>query len=132
MNNLSDVITYLENAGIMFLSSFDGERPHVRPIGFIMEHDNCLYPSTGINGSIYNDLHVNSFLELAAVHPSLPMNRIRVSGKADFNVSQSTLNKYYELNPSMKDVPGICLFELSNWTAIFYNGTSEKKEIKAS
>ncbi|GEM_PF-3093633 len=131
MNNLSDVITYLENAGIMFLSSYDGEHPRVRPVGFIMEYDNRLYLSTSINGSIYNDLHVNSFLELAAVHPSLPMNRLRVGAKADFNVSQGAIDKYYELNPSMKDVPGICIFELSNWNAIFYDGISEKKEINA-
>ena len=130
MSNVSEVITYLQNAGVMFLASYDGEVPHVRPVGFIMEHNEQLYLSTGIGSNIFNDLHFNEHFELAAMHPTLPMHRIRVTGKSNFNVPESVMTKYFELNPAMKDVPGICVYELTDWTAIIYEGPTERKEIK--
>lgn len=129
MSNISDVIKYLQNAGVMYLASYDGEKPHVRPVGFIMEHNEKLYLSTGVGGNIYNDLNVNENFELAAMHPTLPMHRIRVSGKVNFNVTQDAMEKYFELNPAMKDVPGICVYELTDWKAIVYEGPEERKEI---
>lgn len=36
MNHITEVISYLQKAGVMYLASFDGEKPHVRPVGFIM------------------------------------------------------------------------------------------------
>jgi uncharacterized pyridoxamine 5'-phosphate oxidase family protein len=130
MSNLLEVTRYLQNAGVMFLASYDGELPHVRPVGFVMNHNERLYLSTGVGSNIYNDLHINENFELAALHPSLPMHRIRVSGKANFDVTESAMTKYFELNPAMKDVPGICVYELTDWKAIIYEGPQERKEIK--
>ena len=129
MNNISEVINYFEHAGVMFLSSYDGNAPHVRPVGFIMNHNDKLYLSTGEGGNIYSDLHTNENFELAAMHPTQPMHRIRVMGKANFNVSQDVIEKYFELNPAMKNVPGICVYELANWKAIIYEGPEKRKEI---
>lgn len=131
MDNITEVISYLQKAGAMYLASFDGEKPHVRPVGFIMEHQGKLYLSTGIGGSIYRELKTNAYFELAAMHPELPMHRIRVSGKADFDISPEVVEKYIELNPAMKDVPGICIYEMSEWKAVIYEGMEERKEITA-
>lgn len=131
MSNISEVVTYLQNAGVMFLASFDGVKPHVRPVGFIMEHNERLYLSTGVDGSIYNDLKANANIELAAMHATLPMHRIRVSGKANFNISQDVMDKYYELNPAMKETIGICVYELADWKALIYEGMEGRKEITA-
>ena len=129
MTRIEEVASYLQSAGVMFLGSYDGEKPHVRPIGFIMEHQGKLYLSTAIDGSIYRDLKTNPYCELAAMHPELPMHRIRVSGKANFEVSSDAVEKYLELDPAMKDVPGICVYELSDWKAIIYEGMENRREI---
>lgn len=129
MSSISEVVNYLQSAGVMYLASYDGEKPHVRPVGFIMEYKEKLYLTTGIGGNIYNDLHKNNHFELAAMHPSLPMHRIRVSGKADFHVPQDAVEKYFELNPAMKDIPGTCLYELADWSAIIYEGPTERREV---
>lgn len=129
MTSAEEVTSYLQSAGVMFLASYDGEKPHVRPIGFIMEHQGRLYLSTAVGGNIYRELETNPYCELAAMHPELPMHRIRVSGKANFEVSSDVMEKYLELNPAMRDVPGICVYELSNWKAIIYEGTEEKRVI---
>lgn len=131
MTHVEEVASYLQNAGVMFLGSFDGEKPHVRPVGFIMEYQGRLYLSTGIGGGIYRDLKTNAYLELAAMHPDLPMHRIRVSGKANFDISPEAMEKYLELNPAMRDVPGVCVYELSEWKAVIYEGMEERREVTA-
>lgn len=131
MDHITEVISYLQKAEVMYLASFDGEKPHVRPVGFIMEHQGKLYLSTGIGGNIYRELKTNAYFELAAMHPEFPMHRIRVSGKANFDILPEVIEKYIELNPAMKDVPGICVYEMSEWKAVIYEGMEERREIMA-
>lgn len=129
MTHSEEMTSYLQSAGVMFLASYDGEKPHVRPIGFVMEHQGRLYLSTAIGGGIYRELETNPYCELAAMHPELPMHRIRVSGKANFEVPADAMEKYLELNPAMRDIPGVCIYELSEWKATIYEGMEERREI---
>jgi len=129
---MNEVVEYLKKTGVMFLSSFDGEKPHVRPVGFVMEYDGKAYLTTGESGPIFDELHVNPYVEIAAMDPEMAMHRIRFSGSADFNVPSQAFDKYFELNPAMKGSKGISLFSVNDWQAVIYEGNQGKRVLTGS
>ncbi len=130
MEKIKEVIKQLKNGNIMFLASFDGEKPKVRPVGFVMEFKGKMYFSTSEQGSIYRELNINPNFEVVATDSENPYNRIRVSGKVLFDKSENVYEEYYRLNPEMKNIPNMILFYMDEWEAIIYQGFQDRKIIK--
>lgn len=129
MNKITEVIDYLQAAGVMYISTFDGQKPKVRPIGFVMEFDGQAFFTTATDGPIYNELQINPYLEIATMHPEKSFHRIRFSGKAVFDATPAAFEKYFEYNPDLRGVPNINLYRVDEWKAIIYEGFQDKKII---
>ncbi len=127
MNLVNEIVNYFNDAKIMYLGTVNDGKPKVRPIGFAMECEDKVYFTTGEKGSIYNELQNNPYFEVTVMHPTKPFHRIRFSAKAKFDATESTLEKFYELQPMMKEMEGTTLFSADDWEVIFYEGMQEKR-----
>lgn len=129
MSKITEIVQYLSEAKVMFFATVDGEKPHVRPIGFVMEYDGKAYFTTSEAGPIYAELQSNPFFEISTMHPEKPFHRIRFYGKANFDATTEVFDKYYELNPELIGMPNISLFSADNWEAVIYEGFEDKEII---
>ncbi len=130
MNKITEIVEYLTEAQIRYFGTVKDEKPQVRPIGFVMEFDGKAYFTTGEGGNIYNELQKNANFEVTAMHPEKPYHRIRFSGKAKFDAIEGAFEKFFELQPMMKDMPGVTLFSADEWEAIIYEGMQDRRTIK--
>lgn len=131
MSKINEVVEYLTKSQIMYIGTNNNGKPQVRPVGFVMEHNDEAHFTTAENSGIYTNLQTNPNIEVTAMHPELDYHRIRFSGVASFDVDSSAFDKYYELNPSMKDVPNVTLYKVTDWEATFYEGFTDSRTIKA-
>ncbi len=130
MSKVTEIVEYLTEAQVMYMSTIDGHQPKVRPIGFIMEFEGSAYFTTGKGGPIHKELHANPHFEVATMHPTKPFHRIRFSGKAVFDASTEAFEKYFEKNPNLRGVEGIDLYRVDEWKATIYEGHQDRRTIE--
>jgi uncharacterized pyridoxamine 5'-phosphate oxidase family protein len=121
MSGISEVFHYL-NGKIFYLATVEGDRPKVRPFGFIMEHEGKLYFGTAENKPVYQQLKANPSFEISAT--AMDGNEwIRLWGKAVFDPRPEVRVKALESAPYLKDLydipesPDLKLFYLAEGQA---------------
>ena len=53
MNNLEKVVNYLDQAGVFFVTTTDGDQPKCRPFSFKIAYDGKLYFGEGTLKEVY-------------------------------------------------------------------------------
>ncbi|MDD7182909.1 pyridoxamine 5-phosphate oxidase [Peptostreptococcus anaerobius] len=76
------VIEFLNNAKVYYLATVDGDQPHVRPIGFVMDYKDQLVFSTDARKKMCNQIKKNPKVEISAIDEN--MNILRLTGKVRF------------------------------------------------
>ena len=66
MTSREKVYDFMEKAGVLYLSTEDGEKPKIRPIGFRMLVDGQIYFLTGTFKNLYDQMLRNSNVEFLA------------------------------------------------------------------
>jgi len=80
---LQEALAMLEKGKFVFLATCDGGKPHVRPFGFMGQHEGKLWFCTATNKAVYTQLSHNPNVELAVT--TVPdMLTLRIEGQAAF------------------------------------------------
>ncbi len=74
---------FLTEAGVFFLATTDGTKPHLRPLGAHMEADGYVWFGVGDFKDVYHQMVANPYVELVAAKAD--GNWLRYSGKAVFD-----------------------------------------------
>ena len=95
---MEQVLNFLKEAGVYYLSTTENDQPHVRPIGFVMEWEGKLAFCTSSQKNMCRQLHANPKAELCTYHDG---KTLRLCGKAVFITSAETQAKALEVMPSL-------------------------------
>ncbi len=105
MADMEKLNSFLDEAGIFYLSTVDGDVPRCRPLGLHHLQDGQIYYGIGDFKEVYKQLQANPNTEIVACKG---MSWIRVNGKAVFDADDTPavvqiwndfrLRKLYEEN----------------------------------
>lgn len=126
MTSREKVYDFMEKAGVLYLSTEDGEKPKIRPIGFRMLVDGQIYFLTGTFKNLYDQMLRNSNVEFLARNGQEFM---RYYGKVVFDEDEDKrlLNKAFEKMPMLKKMYG----ENSDLTPVIFHISKATAEIRA-
>lgn len=93
------VIEFLKKAKTFYIATVDGDQPHVRPIGFVMEYNGQLAFYSDSRKSIFKQLQVNPKAEICAVDAQ--MNTLRLECKVKFITDEASKAAALEAMPML-------------------------------
>lgn len=132
---MQEVFKFLSDNSPFYVATVDGDKPRVRPFGFVMEFEGKLWFSTNNKKNVYRQLKANPYFEVSTTSPA--GRWIRLKGKAVFNSPHTAeaKAKAVEVSPKlagmyMADSPIFEVFYLDEGEATFYSMTGESKTIK--
>ena len=99
---MKEILDFLNAAKIFYLATSDGEIPHVRPLGFAMEHDGKIMYCTSNKKDMYKQMKANPNVEISCVNED--MVTLRITGHAVFVTSEQTQEKALEIMPMLKNM----------------------------
>ena len=128
---MNEVLEFINECGVFFISTVENDRPRVRPFSFIMEYDGKLCFATNNQKPIFNQLKANPNVEISA---SKGANWIRLSGEAIFCTTKEAKSKALEVMPALKQMYNeednvFEVFYLQNAEADFYSLKGDHKSI---
>ncbi|BBB91951.1 MAG TPA: pyridoxamine 5'-phosphate oxidase family protein [Methylomusa anaerophila] len=129
---MNEVLKFLQDCGVFYVATVDGNLPKVRPFGFIMEHEGKLCFSTSNQKPVYAQLMTNPNIEISAT--TKDGRWVRLSGKAVFCTTKEAKAKALELVPMLKGMYSVEdtifeIFYLENAVANFFSMSGEHKTI---
>jgi uncharacterized pyridoxamine 5'-phosphate oxidase family protein len=99
---VKDVLDFLNKAGTFYLATAEGDQPHVRPLGFVMDCGGKLAFCTSNRKNMCKQLAANPKVEICCIDAEC--NTLRICGKAVFATTEETQRKALEVMPSLKDL----------------------------
>lgn len=128
---MNEVIEFLNDCGVFFLSTVDGDKPKVRPFGFVMDYDGKLCICTSNKKPTFSQIKANPAIEICG---SKGPNWVRVSGNAVVYTTPESQAKALELVPMLTSMYAVGdeLFEiiaLENAVADFCSMTGESHQV---
>lgn len=126
------VYEFLKDAGVFYVATVEGNRPHVRPFGAVAVYEDRIYLQTGKVKAVSKQIAENPNVEISATKG---YNWIRISGELvnddRFEAKQYMLEQYPELKAmySAEDDNTQVLY-LKNAKATFYSFTAAPETIE--
>lgn len=99
---MNEILKFITDAKTFYIATIEGDKPKVRPFGFIMEHEGKLYFSTTNQNNLFNQLASNPYCEICTV--SSDGKWIRLSGKAVFDSRIEVKAKVFDVMPELKNM----------------------------
>ena len=96
---MNEILEFLRKAGVFYLATNDGNQPHVRPLGFVMEHEGKLAFCTSNEKSMYRQMAANPNVEICCINADYVT--LRITGVVVFATSEETQRKVLEAMPSL-------------------------------
>lgn len=129
---MKEVLEFLGKTKVFYLATTDGDIPHVRPLGFVMECNGKIAFCTNNQKRMYKQLVANPKVEIAAVDENF--NTLRISGTIKFATTPETQRKALEVMPSLAKMYSVGdgkfeIFYLDEGKAICSTMTGECKEL---
>lgn len=93
------VIEYLKDAKVFYAATADGDQPHVRPIGFVMEFEGQPAFYTDARKKMCKQMKANPKMEFCAIDGK--MNTLRFTGEAKFITSLESKKAALEAMPML-------------------------------
>jgi uncharacterized pyridoxamine 5'-phosphate oxidase family protein len=131
---VKEVYKFLSENSPFYVATIDGDKPKVRPFGFVMLHEGKLWLSTNNQKDVYKQLKANPYIEICT-----SKNRndwLRVKGKAVFNATPTIKAKALEERPTLKkmyssvDNPIWELFYIEEGEATFSNMAGDSRTVQ--
>lgn len=122
---MKEVIEFLNANPMGTLATVDGDKPRVRPWGFMFEQDGKLWFCTANNKDVYHQLQKNPAVEFCST--SKDMVTFRISGDVVFSKDLGIKTKILEHNPMVKSIyktpdnPVFEIFYLEHGTAVKFD-----------
>lgn len=120
MSEIEKIDQILEKAEVFYLSTVDGDKPKVRPLGFHLLFEDKIYFGVGTFKEVYKQMKENPNVEIAAWDGE---HFLRYYGIADLSKNEAVVEKAYELMPEIKEI-----YTANNWemgTFFLNNATAE-------
>lgn len=130
---MNEILKFITEANTFYLATVDGDKPKVRPFGFIMEHECKLYFCTSNQKDVYKQLIANPHFELSTM--SSNGQWIRLQGKAVFDGNIAAKAKAFEIMPMLAgmykspDNPTFEVFYIAEGEATMYSFSDEPRTI---
>ncbi|AQR94827.1 pyridoxamine 5'-phosphate oxidase family protein [Clostridium saccharoperbutylacetonicum] len=129
---MNEILNFLNESKVFFVSTVDGNQPKVRPFNFVMEYDGKLCFATSNQKPIYSQLTVNPNIEISAT--TKDFRWIRLSGKAVFCTTKDAKAKALDSEPMLKHMYSVDdevfeIFSLENATATISSLKGDNKTI---
>ncbi|MDR2772294.1 MAG: pyridoxamine 5'-phosphate oxidase family protein [Elusimicrobiota bacterium] len=97
------IVDFITDCKVFYLATVDGDKPKVRPFGFIAEIDGKIYFCTGAKKDVYKQLEKNPNFEVSAT--AKDGRWIRVIAKAVLDgANENAKEKVLELMPTLKEI----------------------------
>jgi len=130
---MNEVLKFLTDNPIFYIATVDGDKPRVRPFGFVMEFEGKLWFCTNNQKNVYKQLKANPYFEVSTTSPDRKW--IRLMGKAVFNSTPEAKAKALEVMPALAKMYSVedSIFEVfyvEDGEATFYSMTGEPETIK--
>ena len=102
MSKIQKIYDYLKECNGFFFASCDGDKPRVRPFGFMMIFEDKLYFGMGTHKESYKQVKANPNVEICAMNPDGSF--IRVKGVANFDMRPEVQAHMFEVSPSLRKI----------------------------
>jgi uncharacterized pyridoxamine 5'-phosphate oxidase family protein len=127
---MSEAMDFLKANRVFYLATAGGDQPHVRPMGFVMEHDGKLTFCTSNQKDMYKQLVANPNVEICCVDAGF--NTLRICGKAVFCTTEETQRQALEVMPALGKMYAVGdgkfeIFYLDGARAVCRTMSGEKK-----
>ena len=99
---MSKINDFLNEAGIFFLATADGDQPKIRPLGLHMEMDGKVLFGVGDFKDVYKQLVNNPKVEIAAAKNN--GHWLRYTGRAVFETDGKYAAAALEASPDLKAI----------------------------
>ena len=122
---MNEILEFITQARTFYIATVEGDKPKVRPFGFVMEHEGQLYFCTNNQKDIYKQLQINPYFEVCTT--SANGSWIRLRGKAVFEANLAAKAKAFEIMPRLAAMyaspenPIFEVFYISEGEATFYS-----------
>jgi uncharacterized pyridoxamine 5'-phosphate oxidase family protein len=125
---MEEIVNFLKENKIFYVSTIDGDKPKVRPFGFVMMFEDKLCFTTNKLKQCSIQMKANPNVEICACSSNmeLTMEWVRIIGRAVFFDSIPAKEKAFEIMPALKegfktaDNPNYELFYLENAICEFH------------
>ncbi|MDR1893390.1 MAG: pyridoxamine 5'-phosphate oxidase family protein [Spirochaetales bacterium] len=131
---MSEILNFLTETKVFYLATVEGNKPKVRPFGFVMEFEGKLYFSTNESKPSFRQLKANPHIEISAANANNEW--LRLSGEAVFDTRPEVKAKLFEVAPHLgklydqPDSPVIAPFYVKNGEAEFCSLTAAPRTVK--
>jgi len=133
---MKEVLAFLQETKVFFISTVDDDQPTVRPFAFFMEYENKLYFGTSESRSTFKHLQLNPKFQIATSVQN--MSWMRITGKARLDtrpevleaaiVAQPQTFAKHKANPDPNFKPVFYYVEAGE--AVIYTLPNQEKQIK--
>ena len=100
MSKIQKIYDYLKASNGFFFAPCDGDKPRVRPFGFMMIFEDKLYFGMGTHKESYRQVQANPNVEICAMHPEGGF--IRVKGVAHFDMRPEVQAEMLRVAPNLR------------------------------
>ncbi|GHU98334.1 NimC/NimA family protein [Clostridia bacterium] len=131
---MSEVLNFLNETKVFYLATVEGDKPKVRPFGFVMEFEGKLYFGTNESKPSFRQLKENPNIEISATNAKNEW--LRLSGEAVFDTRTAVKEKVFEVAPHLRglygkpDSPVLSPFYIKNGEAIFSSLTAAPRAMR--
>ncbi len=119
---MNKIGSFLNEAGVFYLATVDGDQPRLRPLGMHLSIDDVEYFGVGDFKAVYRQLLANPKCEIVAAKPN--GHWLRYTGKAVFDDDPKYAEIALKDSPNLKDIYNeetghkIMIFHLEDATAV--------------
>ncbi len=99
---MSRINDFLNEAGVFYLATTDGDQPKLRPLGLHLEADGKVLFGIGDFKAVYRQLKANPKCEIVASKQD--GHWLRYTGKAVFETDEKYAEQALELMPHLKEI----------------------------
>jgi uncharacterized pyridoxamine 5'-phosphate oxidase family protein len=131
---MNEVLDFLTETKTFYLATVEGDKPKVRPFGFVMEFEGKLYFGTNESKPSFMQLKANPNIEISATNANNEW--LRLSGEAVFDTRPEVKARVFEVAPYLRgmydnpDSPVLAPFYVKNGEATFCSMAAAPRTIK--
>lgn len=129
---MKEAMAFLQKAGTFYLATVDGDQPHVRAMGFVMDCGGRLALCTSNEKKMYRQMVANPKVELCCVDGE--GTTLRITGEVEFITTEATQRQALETMPGLGSLYAVGdgkfeIFCLKNARAVCATMSGETKEL---
>jgi uncharacterized pyridoxamine 5'-phosphate oxidase family protein len=119
---MSKINSFLDEAGVFFLATEDGNQPKVRPLGAHLEMDGKILFGVGDFKAVYRQMQANPQVEIVACKQN--GHWLRYTGTAVFETDEKYAQTMLDAAPQLRNIYNeqtgnkMAVFHLENATAV--------------